>query len=188
MLLRFTGATVALGVQVQLIAGDYMNALGVRAGGLEAHVPARRRARNRLRNFAEQSFVANLGTLRGKARPDNTLLADGAPCRVVGVMPDGFLPPISASSRVDAWMPLKLDRALATNRADHFLMVLARLAPGVTQEQAQSRLDAEAQLVAAAAAELQGWGSRIVSLKDQITGGPNKSLFALAGAVRFFCC
>ena len=52
-------------------------------------------------------------------------------------MPEGFLPPIGASNRVDVWMPLRLDVTQAANRTDHSLMVLARLAPGVALEQAQ---------------------------------------------------
>ena len=62
---------------------------------------------------------------------------------------------------------------------------LSRLAPGVTLEQAQRRLDAEAQQLAESVLEARGWGVRIVPLKEQIVGSPNKALFALAGAVGF---
>jgi putative ABC transport system permease protein len=100
-------------------------------------------------------------------------------------MPEGFLPPATAGSRVDVWMPLTLDAAQAANRIDHSMMVLARLAPGVTLEQAQRRLDAGAQQLAADLPEAKGWGVHLVPLKEQIAGSPKKALFALAGAVGF---
>ena len=113
------------------------------------------------------------------------VMADGASCRVAGVLPDGFVPPVTVSNRVDVWMPLPLDVTQAANRTDHALMVLARLAPGVTLEQAQRRLNAEAQQLSSVIPEAKGWGVRIVPLKEQIAGSPNKALFALAGAVCF---
>src|SRR5207248_4072972 len=58
-------------------------------------------------------------------------------------------------------------------------------APGVTLEQAGRRLDEQARQVAASIPEAQGWGARVIPLKDQIIGSPKKALFALAGAVGF---
>ncbi len=168
-------------VQVQRIAGDYLATLGVRPALGRTFLPEEERGTDcsmLLSNRLWRSWLGGVPTIVGMP-----LAAEGQPCRVVGVMPENFLPPISASNRVDVWMPLKL-RA-AENRNDHSLMVVARLAPGVTPEQAQRRLDDEAKQAAAAAPELKGWGVTIVPLKTQIAGNPKKALFALAGAVGF---
>ena len=161
-------------LQVQRIAGDYLRALGVQPAFGRAFLPEEERGTGCAILVSSRFWRTWFG-----ADPSVTskpIMVDGAPCRVVGVMPGGFLPPVNVADRVDAWMPLRLDLAEAANRTDHSLMVLSRLAPGVTLEQAQRRLDARAQ---------QGWGTRLVPLKQQIVGAPNKALFALAGAVGF---
>lgn len=170
-------------VQVQRIAGGYLGALGVRPVLGRAFLPEEERGSDCAVLLSSRLWRNWLDADPGvTGRP---VMADGAPCRVVGVMPEGFLPPISASNRVDAWMPLRLDRALAANRSDHSLMVLSRLAPGVTLEQAQRKLNTQAQQLAASVPDAQGWGTRLVPLKEQISGSPNKALFAIAGAAGF---
>ena len=170
-------------VQVQRIAGDYLGALGVQPVLGRVFLPEEERGTDcpiLLSSRLWRNWLDADPSITGKP-----IMADGAPCRVVGVMADGFLPPISASNRVDIWMPLRLDAAKAANPSDHSLLVLSRLAPGVTLEQAQRRLNTEARQLAASIPDARGWGVRLVPLKDQIAGSPNKALFALAGAVGF---
>ena len=85
-----------------------------------------------------------------------------------------------APSRVK---PLPLDAAQAANRSDRSLLVLSRLAPGVTLEQARRKLNSRAQQLTTSLPDAQGWGVRLAPLKEQISGSPNKALVALAGAV-----
>jgi putative ABC transport system permease protein len=56
-----------------------------------------------------------------------TIRLDTVPVTVVGVMPPGF----DFLDRIEAWLPLRLDPAHATG-GDHYLRVVARLAPGAT--------------------------------------------------------
>jgi putative ABC transport system permease protein len=63
-----------------------------------------------------------------------SILLDAMPVTVVGVMPRGF----DFFDRIEAWIPLRLDPALP-RRGDHYLRVVARLAPGATLD----ALDAE---------------------------------------------
>ena len=74
-----------------------------------------------------------------------SILLDARPVTVIGVMPRGF----DFLDRVEAWIPLGLDPAHA-GRADHFLRVVARLAPGA----AVDRIDTEL------AALIPGWAAQ----------------------------
>src|SRR5947209_8092135 len=120
-------------VLVQRIGGDYLGALGIQPVLGRAFLAEEERGKDcsvLLSGRLWRNWLAADPNVNGKA-----ITADGAPCRVVGVMPDGFLPPVSAGNRVDAWMPLRLDITQAANRIDHSLMVLSRLAPGISIEQ-----------------------------------------------------
>ncbi|MGJ5813347.1 ABC transporter permease [Paludibaculum fermentans] len=170
-------------VQVQRIAGGYLRVLGIQPLLGRAFLPEEEHDGS-CPVLVSSRFWRNWfgGDPAVVGKP---VFADGQPCRVVGVMPDGFLPPVSASNRIDVWMPLRLDAARAASRTDHSLMVIARLAPGRTLETAQPVLDAEARQTAESIPALKGWGIRLLPLKEQVTGKPNKALFSLMGAVGF---
>jgi putative ABC transport system permease protein len=151
-------------VQVQMVAGDYFRALGVQPetgraftadeeapGGGCALIVSRRLWRSW---FGDDRDLA--------AHP---IQVDGAPCAVVGRMPDGWAPPVSVSDRVDAWMPLRLDAARVADPKDRSLGVLA--------------------LPAGAPPKLDPAKFRVQRLRDAVVGRPNQALFALAGAVGF---
>ena len=65
-----------------------------------------------------------------------TIVLDGRPTTVIGVMPEGFHFPFSE----DVWLPLRLDRA-AVRRGRGRLDVIGRLAPGVSFDQATADLE-----------------------------------------------
>jgi predicted permease len=68
-----------------------------------------------------------------------TLLVNGRPLEVVGVMPEGFdvLSPWNRTGRFALYQPFA-DSLLAEGRGNHSYPVVARLAPGVTQEAAEA--------------------------------------------------
>ncbi len=170
-------------VQIQRIAGDYLKALGIQPARGRAFLPEEE-------SGAQCALLVSSRLWRNWLSSDpgiagRALSVDGSPCAVAGVMPDGFVPPVTVSAHVDAWMPLIIDNAQRDNRTSHSLMVLARLAPGMTFEQVQARLDAEARQTGESIPEEAGWGVQMIPLKEQIVGKLNKALFALAGAVGF---
>jgi putative ABC transport system permease protein len=61
----------------------------------------------------------------------------GRPYTVIGVMPAGFRFPIYQTGAI--YFPLSLTPMQREGRGNHFLPTVARLAPGVTTQQAQSR-------------------------------------------------
>jgi len=69
---------------------------------------------------------------------EQALIIDGNPCSIVGVMPARFRFVLS----VDLWFPMGADPTSRMARRFHNWILLGRLKPGVSLEQAQSRMDA----------------------------------------------
>lgn len=102
--------------------------------------------------------------------------------RVVGVMPPGFR--IPGARAADVYTAVRFDAEDRRNRGSHYLRVIGRLAPGVSDAQAQADLRLVASGIAAAdPAEHTGWSARAVSLRDQIVGPVARPLQLLLAAV-----
>jgi len=110
----------------------------------------------------------------------STLTLDGEPYEVIGVMPAGF----RFYYDVDVWRPMRPDSDWIGARRFHNWILLGRLAPGVTLEQAQSELDViSAQLEAQYPESNQGKALLLTSLADAMIYGYRESLLMLMGAV-----
>jgi predicted permease len=101
------------------------------------------------------------------------------PYTVVGVMP----PKMHYPDDVDVWQRVRWDYH-QHSRAAHFMEAVARLAPGITFEQAQSavhalglRLEQENQRTN------KGWNARLIPLLDEELGYYRPALMVLFGAV-----
>jgi putative ABC transport system permease protein len=110
---------------------------------------------------------------------------DNQPVTVIGVMPAGFKFP---EKDTELWRPLALSPGLLTedNRGSHFLNVLGRLAPTVTQAQAQAELDTVTARMTQDHKEIyrSGFSAAIRSLRDDKVGGSlRNALFLLLAAV-----
>jgi predicted permease len=108
---------------------------------------------------------------------------------VIGVIPSRQAFPEWA----DVWMPFSLiDPELPTTRKYHPLEVIARLKPGVTEEQAQTEMRAMAARLAAEHRDTNGAvGAYIVPLARQITGDVRPALllvWAAVGLVLLMAC
>ena len=113
----------------------------------------------------------------------NTITLDGEKYTVVGILPPGSN---FDRDRAQIYAPLLFSPG-SINRGSHFLTVIARLAPGVTVEQAQSNMDQVAARIAEQAPETnKGWGARLDPLRDQIIGPElQKTVLMLFVAVCF---
>ena len=107
---------------------------------------------------------------------------------IVGVLRPDFrvyLPVLAGAPEiVDVWFPT----GFTSNRRARFSLTLARLAPTVTLDAAQTRLDLVAQRsVAAHPASYPESGLRmyVARLQDKLTGDVRQALWVLAGAVAF---
>jgi putative ABC transport system permease protein len=119
-------------------------------------------------------------------RPDmlgRTLILNGVPCTVVGIMRPGAAMPLGTP---DVLMPIgyypnKGDLEL---RGRPGVLVVGRLKPGVTREVAQADLDAiERRLATAYPATNAGTGANVTSLTDQIVGPVRTPMLIVLGAV-----
>ncbi|MGH2779908.1 MAG: ABC transporter permease [Thermoleophilaceae bacterium] len=109
-----------------------------------------------------------------------TVRLDDETHTVIGVMPSSFAIP---SAQTDLWTPLQA--ALADeSRGTHNVVVVGRLADGVTAEQAQAEMTRiMAQLEAEYPEENQGRGAFIEPLGDALFGPVHTELLVLLGAV-----
>ena len=110
-----------------------------------------------------------------------TLLIDGQPFSVIGVLPRGFY---FLQPDFEMWMPFAVDENFR-GRGEHSISVWARLSPGVSREAAQAELDAITRRLETAYPDTNaGWGAAIVPIHPPRYGGNlERSLLVLLGAV-----
>ncbi len=121
-------------------------------------------------------------------RPDiigEKVILDGAPLTVIGVMPPGFDFP---SSEVEVWKPRWFDPSVPGYRTDHLYSVIARIADGVSVEEAQAEFAAYGQRIIREYPENYKdfqYGISAVSLLESQIGQVRTPLLVLMGAVSF---
>jgi predicted permease len=123
----------------------------------------------------------------GQRAVGQTMRINGEPVQIIGVAENGFELP---DQLVDLWLPLALD-ASAPPVNSHYLHVVGALREGVTFETASAdfaRLTADlpARFPSAYSAGFMresGFGTRIVPLRDHVTGGVAHVLWMLLAAV-----
>ena len=104
---------------------------------------------------------------------------------VVGIMPQGIpffdnLPP------VDLWVALAFPPGDNMNtRNNRFLVVIARLQPQATLEQAQAEMTTIARRIEQEYKENVGYSARVVPLREQLVENVRPALLVLLGAVGF---
>lgn len=108
---------------------------------------------------------------------------EGEPHEVVGVLEDGFE---FLQGGIALWTPMQLTPArLSRDRRD--LMVVGRLAPGVSGEDAQREMEVlNARLVNAYPDSNRGFGVSVLTLKELLTYGPRETFFFLMQGTIFF--
>jgi putative ABC transport system permease protein len=84
------------------------------------------------RDFWQRQFASRADIVGTQLR------LDGVAYQIVGVMPGAFRAPYGA----DVWAPLRFTAETRVERARGWLMVVARLRPGVTPPQAEQRMQA----------------------------------------------
>lgn len=125
-----------------------------------------------------QRFFAGVPDVVGRS-----LELDGIVHEVIGVMPQGFQGPLGR--QVEAWTPENLDPADGRNtRGNHYLSVVARLAPGVTLRQAQERMDVVTRAIAQEVTPDEGaWLAQLLPLQEDRVGESRATLWVLMAAV-----
>ncbi len=109
------------------------------------------------------------------------ILLDGQKYEVVGVMPRNFQ---IMQSYTGLWVPAALSDKQLADHDNHFLTIVARLKSGVTLEQAQADIkNITERIVRDHPEEMEGIGSTVVPLREQLTGKVRRPLILLLVAV-----
>ena len=110
------------------------------------------------------------------------VLLNSQPYTVIGVMPPKFKFPDWA----DLWVPMAWSDERRAVRGNHNYMVIGRLKPEVSVEQAKEDLSAiSARLEQQYPEDDKGWGATLLPLREQLVGDVRPALLVLLGAVAF---
>ncbi|HYY96308.1 MAG TPA: ABC transporter permease, partial [Pyrinomonadaceae bacterium] len=112
---------------------------------------------------------------------------NGAPVTVVGVLPANFQWHVMSKSGTgrppEMWIPLPMPAGDAALHG-RFLLVVARLKPGVTQQQAETELKTiEGRLAAENPRYNKNYSAEVIPVRDQFVGNVRPALWILLGAV-----
>ena len=102
---------------------------------------------------------------------------EGRPATIIGILPKGF----SFGGRIDAVVPMTLGPEEAAQFSSHSFDMYARLAPGVTPQQAAS--DLTRTILATEGTPLHATGAALIPLHDEVVGDSRASMLILFGAV-----
>jgi len=186
------------GAEPERIRGAYVSAnlfpmLEAQASaGRVFTVDEQQKGRNRVIVLSDGFWRRRFAGDRGIINQSITL--DNESYTVIGVMPPAFQfphPSFTSGEPADVWVPLTYTQEQVVNRrGPYFLNVLARLAPGVTLEQARSDMNALAQRFERELrgyrgpnGEEGGWQITVTPLQEEIVGGSRRALLVLLFAV-----
>src|SRR6266513_3121368 len=114
------------------------------------------------------------------------LSLNGESYTVIGVMPRLVQLPGFANRKDQLWVPIAFSPEEAAQRGNHFLGVVARVKPGVTQKQAEAEMET---IAARLAQQYPDYNTRIgavvVPLHEQLVGDIKPALLIMLGAVGF---
>ena len=110
-----------------------------------------------------------------------TLLLNGRPFEVIGVMPGALKLPDDA----ELWTPLAPTEGQRRARFSFWLPVIGRLQPDVTVEQAQTEMSGITARIVEEFPNMRGFGAYIEPLEHEIVGDVQQGLLVLMGAVAF---
>ena len=112
-----------------------------------------------------------------------SILLNGLPHTVVGVLPAGFDFP---NDKIEVWRPMAMSSQMAQNREGKWLKVAGRLKTGVSLEQAAAAMDTISERLAESYPKTNaGWGVNLIPLHDELVGDVRGFLLLLFGAVLF---
>ncbi|MGA9768287.1 MAG: ABC transporter permease [Blastocatellia bacterium] len=110
---------------------------------------------------------------------------------IIGVMPSGLqhvggdYHSLPHAENIDLWWPLPLDR-MRNRRGSHFLNAIARLKPGVTEQQAAAQMNEIAlRLEQQYPNSNKDWRIKLIALREEIVGQVQPMLLVVLGAVGF---
>src|SRR5215472_5986157 len=180
-LMAWTGGETPGQLAVGQVTGGWFATLGVRAALGRGIEPAD--------DVQGGPYVVVLGHALWQERfgadpaaVGRTMTLAGYVYTIIGVMPAGFVSPLR--SQAQAWTPAHVSNDGTTSRDVHFLRTIARLAPGVSLEQAGAEMAViDRQLAERYPAENRNRHTELVPLKERVVGKSRGALLVLFAAV-----
>lgn len=123
---------------------------------------------------------------------NRSILLDGRPFQVAGVLPEGFVfptgkqfhPLLPLPSRIDVWIPMVFSKEELTGRGNFDYGLIGRLKPGVSQREAGEKLDALSVRLGHQDSRINlDMHTRLIPIRDIFTGGVRQGLLLLLAAV-----
>ena len=124
----------------------------------------------------QRRFAADPGII------NSAVTINEQPVTIVGVMPPDFVFP---NNETEMWTPLALSPEQANNRGSHSLLVIARLKPDTTLDQARADMDRIAGELEQLHQVDTGHGVNVFSLYEEVVATARPMLWILLGAVAF---
>jgi putative ABC transport system permease protein len=175
-----TGAGDAMELPVQYVSGTLFGVLGVTPALGRDFYP-----QEDAPNVAAVTISDRLWRQRFGADPaiiNRTIMLNGRPNPVVGVMPPGFS---ILDKSVDVWSTVGLSPAARTPRG-RWMCVVGRVKDGVSMAQAQEDMArVHTELTRRFPDFNTGWTANVVPLRQQLTGEVRPALWVMLGAVGF---
>jgi putative ABC transport system permease protein len=173
-----TGSGEPEELPIQFVTSSFFPLLGVQPlAGRWIH-PDEERPDSRAVVLSHALWMRRFGADRSIAGKSITL--DGRPSPVVGVMPPGFS---FLDREVQLWAALGFNAESRTPRG-RWLVVLAKLTPGVTIARAQADMDTITAGLTRQFPEFDtGWASNVVPMQQQVVGRVEPALLTLVAAV-----
>lgn len=101
---------------------------------------------------------------------------------IVGIMPEDFDYPAG----IDLWFPMQRGGSDETDRGNNNFVMIGRLGPNITLEQARAQMDAAARRISDAYPNIKGgWGAVVTPLQEQFFGNLKPLMWTLTGATIF---
>jgi putative ABC transport system permease protein len=176
-------------VQAAVTTGNLFATLGIQPALGRAFLPEEETAgNNRVAMLSDSLWRRRFGGDRSIVGKPITL--DARSYMVVGVLPADFEFPtpqsVDSAAKPKAPVELYIPAVLGKHRGGHNYRVIARLKPGVTQQQAQAQMDTIASRLEQQYPNQQaGMGASVVSLSEQVVGKVRMALLVMLGAVGF---
>jgi putative ABC transport system permease protein len=179
--LTLSGTDGAEQISVNRVSANYFSLLGMQPSHGRTFTAGEAVERQRLalisHNFWQTRFGGSLDAIGA------TLVLDKLPSRIIGILPAEFL------DDADVWEPLTLYSnwdALRSARGAGPWLVIGRLRPDASIQQAQAEMSAIARHMDGATAGSASRGISVVPLSVHVTGARTRTaLWMLTGAVLF---
>lgn len=166
-------------VSGQAVAGPFFEVMGVPMLLGRAMTAQEAQSWAPVAVVSERFWRTNMGADRSL---EGTVLVDGRPLQVIGVVPEGGAYPAGTA----VWLAWKTGPEPGAQRNNINWYAVARLRPGVTMAQARADLSAIADRIRATdPAGIYSYGVGLRPLQETVVGDVSRSLLLLMGGVLF---